>query len=371
MERGRGSFIVHEFTAEQAAPLIHFANERHAIYMRKSILEDMRDRELDRPHLSRLGARAWGEGGWNLDNLTHDPILRTYRFCNTFRELDRVTVWIREHIREPYADHEHLWFMLAIARFINWPPTLDYLMDNPACWPNDDSFRPENMTIALEAWKRAGNKVETGAFMIRAESVKNKPWYSWSKQRYVSEIVLGRLWEQRDMWLAFLDPEKCRCQTDERFANAAAYAGGCTDCLNTGYLGNRPSLQQAWEAFLDKRHGLVGWGPFMAGQVVADLRHTRYLWDAPDVGKWAPVGPGSARGLNRLAGRPVGQSVSQSQGLEEMLQLQAVVNASTAEWVPEIELHDIQNVLCETDKYLRVKAGHGKPRSKYVPGRGS
>jgi hypothetical protein len=31
---------------------------------------------------------------------------------------------------------------------------------------------------------------------------------------------------------------------------------------------------------------------------------------------------------------------------------------------------DVPNILCETDKYLRVKNGEGKPRALYVPGRG-
>lgn len=332
----------HNFTPEQAQPLVDFANERHAIYMRKAILEDAKATG-GKPRLSRLGALAWGNRMWTLDHLTDDPILREFRFCNVFRELDRVTVWIRENIREPFADHEHLWFMLAIARFINWPPTLQRLIESPDGWPADGRFSPERMTMVLEDWKKSGQKVETGAYMIRAESDPKKEWYNWSKQRYVSEVVLGRPWRDRELVVKFLQP-------------------------------NPFKLSDAWEAFSGKWElfgkDWVGWGPFMVGQVVADLRHTRYLREAPDVGKWAPVGPGSARGLNRLAGRPLKQSVSQAQGLDEMLQLQELVNARTAEWVGPIELHDIQNCLCECDKYLRVKTGEGKPRAAYVPGRG-
>ena len=198
------------------------------------------------------------------------------------------------------------------------------------------------MTAALEAWKRGGNKVETGAYMIRAESDAKKEWYSWTKQRYVSEIVLGKLWADRDKWQGIID-------------------GG----------GRQPSLEGTWDAFRDKSHGLTGWGSFMAGQVVADLRWTRYLEHAPDVGRWAPLGPGSTRGLNRLAGRLVGQSIPQVQGLAEMLELQRIVNNNTAAYVPAIELADVQSCLCEVDKYLRAQTNGGRPRSLYVPGRGS
>lgn len=337
----------HRFTPEEAAPLVYFANERHFIYL----LKQHRD-GLPIPDWADPAAIPRGEAEGELEDrggLTLDPILSTYRFCNVFRELDRVTVWIRENIREPFAQHEHLWFMLAIARFINWPPTLLELISGVDInsqmhdsWPSvEPGYSLEEMTAVLEARRRhcSKPKVETGAYMIRAESDPKKEWYSWSKQRYISEVVLGRPWRDRSevTWL----------------------------------LDDSPRLETVWEWLVDPKSDWVGWGPFMCGQVVADLRHTRYLEDAPDVGRWAPLGPGSTRGLNRLAGRELTQSIRQEQGLDEMLQLQELVNAElTGTHVPFIELHDLQNCLCETDKYLRVKLGQGRPRAQYIPGRG-
>lgn len=328
---------------EQAQPLVDWINERHAIYMRKAILEDKVERGLEHLDLSNTGRLAWGKGGWTLDRLTEDPILREYRFCNVFRELDRVTVWVRENIRESFADHEHLWYMLAIARFINWPDTLQWLIDagSGGAWPDHPRFSPVEMSAALSVRRETGKKMETGAYMIRAESDPKKEWYSWPKQRYVSEIVLGRFWEQR-----------------EEIARR---------------LEGPMTLEMAHRMFREMP-GAVGWGPFMAHQVVVDLRWTRYLRDAPDLGRWASIGPGSARGLNRLHGRPLKQAVSQSRALEEMLELQELISKPGVlkPWVPaEIELADVQNCLCETDKWLRAKLGEGRPRSQYVPGRGS
>lgn len=326
---------------EQAQPLVDWINERHAIYMRKAILEDQIERGAPYPALSELGRLAWGKGGWTLDRLTEDPILREYRFCNVFRELDRVTVWIRENIREPYADHEHLWYMLAIARFINWPDTLEWLIEagSGGAWPDHPRFSPAEMSAALEVRRSTGKKMETGAYMIRAESDPKKEWYSWPKQRYISEIVLGRLWRDRVRVEAHL-------------------------------RGN--SLRGAFD-FIRSQPDYVGWGPFMTHQVIVDLRWTRYLRDAPDVGRWASIGPGSARGLNRLHGRPLKQAVPQARALEEMLELQELIHQPGVlkPWVPAIELADIQNCLCETDKWLRARQGEGRPRSQYVPGRGS
>jgi hypothetical protein len=337
--------------------LAAFMAERHAIYMRKAWLED-KGLQGAGGMVPRMGSRmaaGWGQGsdlagpyqgGWGLEHLTDNPILRRFRFCNVYRELDRVTVWIRENIREPFADHEHLWFMLCVARHFNWPDTLQDLMDGGDAWPSDRpcdrGFRPDHMTSVL--WQRQVNKLKvyTGAYMIRAEQHDDKPWRHWPKVRYSSEIVLGRLWEARNYWELFLRQ------------------------------GDPNTMQEIWNLFQHPQY--VGWGPFMAYQVVVDMRWTRYLRGAPDINEWAAVGPGSARGLNRLHGRPLKSPVSQGQGLEEMQAVRAWMQEgglAAYPWLDVPELSDVQNCLCEFDKYERVRLGEGRPRALYVPGRGS
>ena len=333
-------------------PLATWVNERHAIYLRKELSSGRRSAEgLGIPEAVRA------EFNWQVfagTELTRDPILREYRFCNVFRELDRVSSWIRYHIQRPFAGHPDLWFMLAIARTINWPETLGFLMNRGElkcdfnAWPRElgglmshYDFSPEQLGLALDHWSALGNKVYTGAYMIRAESNPKAEWYSWTKQQYIARIVLGRLWEDRHDFVNALDPE------------------------------DRPgfsTMQAAWEMFQQPRY--IGWGPFMAYQVVVDLRHSRYLRGASDIQDWAALGPGSRRGLNRLAGRPVDYPLKQADGLEEMRCIHRRQDEWRAPWVPPIDLSDIQNCLCEVDKYLRVKTGEGKPRSKYIPGRG-
>ena len=179
---------------QRALPLFSWANEREAVRIRKAVLEQARDFNT-KPQLSKLAQLVWGNGRWTLSHLTDDPILRQYRFCNVYREHDRVTVWIRQNIREPYAEHPTLWFMLAVARYINWPPALQDLLDaaDEGAWPSSDDFTPEKMTRVLEARRARGEKTETGDYMIRAASDRNAPWYSWSNQRYVSTVVLGKV----------------------------------------------------------------------------------------------------------------------------------------------------------------------------------
>lgn len=335
-------------------PLAAWVNERHAIYIRKSLRAGLAPEELHVPDVH--------EGGWDLEDadpqmlatfadpypLSDDPIFQQYRCCNVFRELDRVTQWIDRNIRQPFKDHPDLWMMLAIARTINWPETLQYIMNRHSvkcghnAWFNNQElphfgFDPAALGDALDDWSALGNKVYTGAYMIRAESNPKAEWYSWTKQQYIARIVLGRLWEDEAQWSSALDARQ-------------------------------NSLQEVWERFQKSRY--IGWGPFMAYQVVVDLRHTRYLREASDIQTWAALGPGSRRGLNRLAGRPVDYPLKQEEGLAEMRSLHRSQDQWRAPWVPQIDLSDIQNCLCEVDKYLRAKNGEGKPRAKYVSGRG-
>ena len=322
-------------------PLWSFINERHAIYIRKSLREGLEPEDLHAPAGADLeecdpAHLALSERG----PFTEDPILAQYRFCNVFRELDRVTVWIDQNIRKPFAGHPDLWLMLAIARYINWPDTLKFLIESGYCWPNQD-FTPEDLGRALDYRKAQGGKLYTGAYMIRAESNPKAEWYSWTKQQYVARIVIGRLWEDREMWRAVLEDQP---------------EGGL-------------EMAAVWEMLQAPRY--IGWGPFMAYQVVVDMRWCpALLGSAPDINTWAALGPGSRRGLNRLAGRPVDFALSQAQGLEEMRSIWEEQAARRAPWVPRIDLSDIQNALCETDKYLRVKQGEGRPRAQYIQGRG-
>ena len=322
---------------QRAEKIAGFVNEREAIRMRKAILEDQFEQRLVVPALSHHGAQVWCGGGWALNYLTGDPILGAYRFCNVRREDDRVTRWIREHIILPYADHEYLWLMLCIARTINWPPTLQRLIDSPDGWPGNERFSPERMTQVLMDWQASGEKVYTGAYMIRAESDPRKEWYSWPKQRYIAEIVIGELWKNRHDW-QHLD------------ADGTHESQGVWDYLQL----------------------FTGWGPFMAYQVIVDMQHTRFLETCFDKQSWAAAGPGTKRGLNRWTGQEPKEALSQTIALERLIDLRHELNQPGAiwPWLQPIDLSDVCNVCCEFDKYERVRLGEGKPRAKYVPGRG-
>jgi hypothetical protein len=274
----------------------------------------------------REATRIRKEVQWAVPPFTEDPIIAAYRFCNVRREDDRVTRWIAANIRDPFADHPLLWLMLCIARQINWPDTLRELIFEGA-WPNAADWTPARMADALQARADRGEKVWTGAYVISAGSEKGQP-----KSRYIAETVIGNLW--RDQTRVFRD---------------------------IGPAG--PTLRHFHMALT--RYD--GWGAFMAYQAIVDMRFTRLLREAPDIATWAAAGPGTIRGLNRVHGRRLDFALPQDRALTEMRAIYAMASQETG---VAMDFSDVPNILCETDKYLRVKNGEGKPRASYVPGRG-
>lgn len=276
----------------------------------------------------RESVRIHKENGLPQKDWTSDPILMAYRFCNVRREDDRVTRWIDRHIRKPYADHPHLWFMLCIARQINWPDTLAVLLVlQDGCWPDQKNFSPRSMTRVLDKLAQGDRKVWTGAYTITAPPIKGM-----KKSEWVCEHTLGELWKHRDTFRDLWD-------------------------------GKQPSMKHVHATLMK----FDCWGPFMSYQAVVDMRFTSLLSSARDTSSWAAAGPGTIRGLNRVHERSLNFKLSQTSALIEMLELYPVLRRESG---VEMDFSDVPNVLCETDKYMRVKYGEGTPRATYVAGRG-
>ena len=259
-----------------------FMVERHNIFIRKE--------------LSKL-PYPWSE----------DPILTEFSFCNVYRELDKVTIWIRENWREPHADNPNLPFAMAMARQINWPDTLEEIG-----FPH--TFDPEKIKAIMQARKDRGEKVYTGAYMLTGTLGGTKI------EQTVDKILLP---------------------------------------LYKNFPNDYSSLENCWKSFFP----YAGFSDFMSYEVVTDLRHTKWLAGAPDIMTWANPGPGAMRGLNRIFGRELNSKQKKPLFIQEMRDLLALLNN---EPLP-LEMRDIEHCLCEFDKYERVRLGQGRPRAKYKP----
>jgi hypothetical protein len=268
---------------------------------------------------------------------TDDPILSKYRFCNVFREHDRVSQWIHRNVTLPFSTVPHLWIHLALARQVNWPPTLGFLLREGAWRPVLTKARLQMMATTADRWQDAGNKVYTGAYMIHADSNPATRDLWKNKNDYIFNRVVGQL------------------------------------------LAAKPDLS-GMQAFV---HGILpyeSWGGFMAYEVACDLRWApgpHGLSRAPDIGLWANPGPGAVRGLNRLAGRDLKAPLRVPAAVAEMQLLLSLLQAKK-DWPVVLgkrifpahrpfEMRDVEHTLCEFDKYERVRLGEGRPRSYFTP----
>lgn len=247
----------------------------------------------------RERVRTRRAAGWSRP-WTMDPILQRYRFCNVRRMDDRVSRWLLDHWYTPHRDHPNLLSAVALARFFNLPRSLEPLtmLVFGKGWP------AARMKKVLRRLREEGGPIFNAAYMVRGND-------GADKIDSVLDANVGALRKAR----VVIDLTSMRV-THERIA------------------------------------AVYGFGSFMAGQVVADLRHAMTgTW--ADRHTWAPLGPGSARGLIRLLGSDKGT-------MEQAIQMMR----STLPFVitTRLEAMDYQNCLCEWDKYERCLHGEGRPK---------
>lgn len=250
---------------------------------------------------------------------TKDPIFQKYRFCNVYRELDTVTDWIRRNWREPNQADPDIWFAMIVARLLNLPASLEAI-GYPIPW---DAKRFKKI---LKERKAAGEKVFNGAYMIHSNATEGLP-----KTDYLADHVLTPIWK------------------------ATQHEKTMTRCL--------PVTLAGFHEFLLRFRDM---GSFMAAQVVADTKFTDLLSKANDWWVWAAPGPGSERGLNRVCGFAVKERWEPGCWLRRLLTLRQQIEPLLKD-MPPLSAQDLQNCLCEFDKYERARLGEGRPKQLFTP----
>jgi hypothetical protein len=240
-----------------------------------------------------------------------DPIINAYRFCNVHRENDRVTRWLANGWRKNH-ESENFVAALLLARMINWPPTLE-CVGFPEVWDTDQIIRDIHDCEAMgKAW--------TSAYVITTCGK------AMDKALYVVQSVCAaaRLPHYRPIPGDTLDSVWKRLR--------------CIDGLGAGFL---------------------------AAQVVADLKYTPLLRQAKDWHTFAVSGPGSRRGVNRYIDAPLNAKFPEQTWREYLGKVIAEVQPCLPTTIALLHTQDWQNVMCEYDKWSRVKNGEGKPRQRY------
>lgn len=254
----------------------------------------------------RLKRLAGKERPWTMDS-----ILNTYRFTNVRRMDDKVSEWLYENWYEPHTDHPNMLMAVAFARFINLPSSLGLVTQFIL---HDDKPHWGTVATVLRKAKEKG-PIFNGAYMVRGND-------GIDKIECVIDHYVKRL---------------ARIEID------------------------RDSMEETWKNLLPS----YGMGSFMAGQIVSDLRWA-VTGEWEDCQRWAPMGPGSQRGMNRLLGRPVKSPNKQPQFLTELTWMIGELKKKLACSITDrLEAIDYQNCLCEFDKYERVRLGEGRPKQLY------
>jgi hypothetical protein len=241
---------------------------------------------------------------------TDDEILRSWKFCNVVRAWDLVSQWLLNNWYKPFKDHPNALVACSLARQLNNSESLGAI-GFPERW------EPRKVERILKQRAAEGKKNFSGAYMITGTLGGTK----------VEQIV----WKVVDQ----------------------LHKGGV--------VVDASSMENTAASLLT----FNGFGHFIAGQVVADLRWALGgTWKDKDT--WAPIGPGSRRGINRLHERPAESNLIKREFEEEfsvfLRKFRPLID------IPAMEAIDYQNCLCEWDKYERTLHGEGHPKQKYNGG---
>ncbi len=254
---------------------------------------------------------------------TEDRILQSYRFCNVFREDDTTTAWFREKVRFPLASSDRVLLATIAFRWFNRISTAELLLEA-------DLFTQWDSAHAKLILHDV-HPVVTGAYIIKTPTGMNK--------------LDGVCW--------------CIDQAQDQADNLVKMIRDLSTLEFTHELLTRlPYL-----------------GPFMAYEIVTDLRHTTFLDQATDIGTWASPGPGCVRGIGRIFFEDpkhysYNSSADRARALDHMRHLLLLANGPQHGLWPHAtwEMREVEHTLCEFDKYERVRLGEGRLKQRYQGG---
>lgn len=360
---------------EEVQRFFAYARERHAIYLRRA---------EGRP-------RPW----------TKETTMARFSITNVYRELDRTTIWMKKHVRDAQMDPVHILPAIVLARWFNLIRSGETLFCEPNMFPPglntsqvrsegftpwDDWLLTEDLRVLEYPLRKQGSPWVTGAYMIRSPVGMDK--------------LEGVLSSFRNFWTS-----RPKFEVNNGTLVSMGWRDVAQYCLDARDGPNPTSLRRVW-AWLTNFFGL---GPFLAYEVVTDLRHTPLLDRAPDIDTWANPGPGALRGANliirgAIQGRKdrlekasyaeahsvmayllecsrdprywpqpstagdfvVGDPAWTTRASEvgDLGDLEIPASMTSERW-PRWEMREPEMFLCEYAKLERTRLGFGRPRGNY------
>jgi hypothetical protein len=279
---------------------------------------------------------------------TDDAIFNTFKFCNVFREQDKVTRWFKNNIRDKLRHKPEVLLATVVFRWFNRIETGDIVFNQTLPeWEGNtpwDFFLEtgdgKSLEKAIRLFSPNGPHV-TGSYTITSKPGMNKLAGMCS---LIQDFYHGKF----EGWAS--EPMNWRNVADEWMG-----------------LKEEVTLEMAWDWLKEVPY----MGKFHSYEVITDLRHTDLLDTATDINEWAKAGPGCIRGLNRFFERDLNFRIPKDQVLQEMKQILSY-SRDTKYWpnnkdYPAWEMREVEHWCCEHDKMCRVYDSNGarRPRGVY------
>lgn len=247
---------------------------------------------------------------------TDDTVLQTYFFCNVIRADDKVSRYLMDKWYGPHKDSRFIVAACCLARMFNEISTLEVIGGHLFGAHNTMipfvQFGPVKAALK-EHWKK--HNLFRGAYIISGKKGEDK----------LTTVI-----------------DRCRKVAES-------------------YTFDTSSMEKSHAELIK----YDGFGNFLAGQVVADARWA-VTGEWADKKTWAPVGPGSKQGMDRLLSENFTKPVPEYDFLTELRKLMAVYRKRLPRKLSDrMEAQDSQSTLCEFSKYEKGLWGDRRVKRKY------
>lgn len=246
---------------------------------------------------------------------TEDPILQEYKFCNVFRVLDRVSQYLVKEVcynPTPHEPADRLFQILAFrifSRIETWEHLKSMLGHTPVLRDLADG----SLEQALDTIRESKRPLYTHAFIICAND------------------AFGRGAKHRNHIALF-----SKMFLQDHISDTLMQA---------------KSLQEIYSIL--RSYPL--YGDFMSYQTAIDLNYSDLINFSEN--EFVMPGPGAIRGIQKLftsLGDHTPAEVVHWMVRRQNIEFDRLGLEFNGLWGREMQAIDVQNMLCETDKYLRV-----------------
>jgi len=269
---------------------------------------------------------------WNKD----DDILSKYKFCNAYRELDKVSQWIIHNIilNKELSEADKLW-KICISRLYN---NVEFL--NIVEIPTIVEYTPESFYYVVECYEEYKPSTNKKAYAINS-------------------------------WLAKGTTQGLACA---KYIVPSLYKH-ISEIYFIGFIG-----KYSWKELIRKMTMVEGIGKFVSHEWFLDMCYmTKYTEKSEFLATentWTNIGPGAQLGLRIIMpSRP--QTLDTLREIQDLSRDLLPEDFKYVQWNKQQEkyelcdwnivLSNIEFFLCEYQKYWKIKTGIGKSRDKYNP----